>query len=214
MGEENDELNCKLTRLEKIVESFQQSNSGTSAPVTVDGQRSHTPTQHRQRPHSKHQKYGPAVRVAHHMSGEFGRMLKGEEMAYIRRRLGCQLVDMDSSYQREIHIGSPLDGDALYGRDPSPLIAGTTTAPLPSTGLFPSPTQVFILWDVYQEKVAPVVPIIHKPSFQSLLMETSASPETLSLDQRALCLAVFFSSLISMSNEHCIRDLDRSRHQL
>lgn len=58
------------------------------------------------------------------------------------------------------------------------------------------------------------MPIIHKPSFQALLMEMSAAPEKLDLKTRGLFLAVFLSSTISMSDEDCVRNLDETRSRL
>ncbi|KAF9891452.1 hypothetical protein FE257_003918 [Aspergillus nanangensis] len=83
-----------------------------------------------------------------------------------------------------------------------------------SGDIFPSPSQVFLLWEVFKENVAPVVPIIHKPSFEAYLMEMAATPEKMDLNRKALLLVVFLSTVISMTDEECVRDLDDTRPQL
>ena len=120
---------------------------------------------------------------------EFGRFLRERESVY-----SC--TNISTSFYGLINFTNPGLGGP-----------GTRTA-------FPTPTQAFILWAVYQENVASVMPLLHRPSVQALIFEVSALPGPIDLDSTALLSAIYLSAVISMTNGQCLRELGERRADL
>ncbi|KAJ6006889.1 hypothetical protein N7451_004833 [Penicillium sp. IBT 35674x] len=179
---------------------------GPAAPVARNGS-ARVPVRYRRR--RLHQLQMNQRSGSHHE--EFGSLLMGNEEAYIRSRLGSSFADTIPRYDGRPDGSKSANGDPI---DWAKIHIPAADRSLVFSDVFPTPSQAFVLWEVFQENVAPVVPIIHKPSFQALLMEMSAAPEQLDLNTRVLFLTVFLSSVISMSDEECVRDLDDTRTRL
>ncbi|KAJ5769084.1 hypothetical protein N7520_003643 [Penicillium odoratum] len=72
----------------------------------------------------------------------------------------------------------------------------------------------FILWEIYKENVAAVLPILHKPTIQALIMQASTDPESVDQSSRTLLLVVYLSAVISLTDEQCVQELGDERTQL
>lgn len=73
-----------------------------------------------------------------------------------------------------------------------------------SSGLL-QPGRVKMLWSIYEENVAPMIAMLHKPSIDALVNEFCANPDLL-LDPapRALILAICFAAVVSATDEECL----------
>lgn len=78
----------------------------------------------------------------------------------------------------------------------------------------PSPAQLFALWNTYQENVAPLVTILHRPSLKKILLEASTNLDSLDKNSEALVFAVYYSAVISMTPEQCASQLGDERDAL
>lgn len=138
----------------------------------------------------------PNLKHAKHPYKEFGKILreKEKESASFCTRFETSPINFPygpAHFFFKPYIATPVNGIA-----------------------FPTPTQAFILWVVYQENVAPLIPLLHKPSIQALLLEVSALPESLDQESVALLSAVYLSATISMTNDQCVRELGEDRTRL
>lgn len=136
----------------------------------------------------------PKLKDAKYRYKEFGKILKEKESAYSCTKLGTS------------PINSPYGPTHFFFKP-------CVTTPVNGIAL-PTPTQAFILWVIYQENVAPVMPLLHKPSVQALLFEVSALPDSVDQEIVALLSAVYLSAAISMTNDQCVRELGEDRTRL
>ncbi|KAF7587653.1 hypothetical protein BBP40_006909 [Aspergillus hancockii] len=67
----------------------------------------------------------------------------------------------------------------------------------------PSITQSQILWKIYEERVAPVVMIHHKPTIGRLIYKASNNYEYLDRTSEATVFAVYFVAVTSMNPSEC-----------
>jgi len=80
--------------------------------------------------------------------------------------------------------------------------------------MHPTPSQVFILWEVFKDNVDPVVRILHRPTATKILMNASSNVDGLSKPAEALLFAIYFASVISLDDQQCMELLKDSRHAL
>lgn len=80
--------------------------------------------------------------------------------------------------------------------------------------LHPSPSQIFILWEVFKENVDPVVRIIHRPTARTILMNAASSLDRVSKPAEALLFAIYFGAVVSLTHEQCQQLLDEDKDVL
>lgn len=78
----------------------------------------------------------------------------------------------------------------------------------------PTPTQLFVLWEVYKENVDPVVKILHRPTAKNVLISASAGTEHLSRNTEALLFSIYYSSIISLTAAQCQSLLGEDKESL
>lgn len=67
---------------------------------------------------------------------------------------------------------------------------------------FLQPFKIRALWRVFQDNVAPLIVILHKPSIEAILDDYCANPNsTLQPEQQALILAICFAAVVSMTQQ-------------
>ena len=69
--------------------------------------------------------------------------------------------------------------------------------------LEPSPSHVFILWEVFKENVDPLVRVLHRPSIESMLIKASGKPNNLSRAAEALFFAIYLGAVVSLDSVQC-----------
>jgi len=80
--------------------------------------------------------------------------------------------------------------------------------------LHPTPSQIFILWEVFKENVDPVVRILHRPTAKNILMNAASNLDRVSRAAEALLFAVYLGAVVSLSPEQCQQLLDESKETL
>lgn len=78
----------------------------------------------------------------------------------------------------------------------------------------PTPSQVFILWEVYKENVDPLLRVFHRPTIKQFIFSASNSPETVSKTTEATLFAIYYAAINSLTQKQCLallgEDKDRS----
>ena len=69
--------------------------------------------------------------------------------------------------------------------------------------LHPSPSQIFILWEVFKENVDPLVRVLHRPTAKNILINASSNTDGLSRSAEALLFAIYFGAVVSLTPEQC-----------
>ncbi|EXJ66490.1 uncharacterized protein A1O5_10159 [Cladophialophora psammophila CBS 110553] len=80
--------------------------------------------------------------------------------------------------------------------------------------LHPSPSQIFILWEVFKENVDPVVRILHRPTAKTILMNAASSLDRVSKPAEALLFSIYFGAVVSLTPEQCQQLLDEDKQSL
>jgi hypothetical protein len=80
--------------------------------------------------------------------------------------------------------------------------------------LHPSPSQIFILWEVFKENVDPIVRILHRPTAKTILLNAASSLDRVSKPAEALLFAIYFGAVTSLTPEQCHQLLDEDKPTL
>ncbi|KIW19358.1 hypothetical protein PV08_03653 [Exophiala spinifera] len=80
--------------------------------------------------------------------------------------------------------------------------------------LHPSPSQIFILWEVFKENVDPVVRMLHRPTARTILMNAASSLDRVSRPAEALLFSIYYGAVVSMTHEQCRQLLDEDKELL
>ncbi|RAQ73273.1 short chain type dehydrogenase [Aspergillus flavus] len=67
------------------------------------------------------------------------------------------------------------------------------------------------LWHIYADSVAPLFPLLHKPSARNLLLLGIGSKQSMTQNKKALILSILFVTVVSMSPAKCCMVLKESR---
>ncbi|KAI9043284.1 putative C6 transcription factor [Aspergillus affinis] len=223
------ELLSRLKRLEGVIEHLSEKNAGapnTPSPPQQSQQKEPTPTEPSQSADAENCPFAnmdprkpPKRRNLEH---EFGRLVIEEGRSrYVSNRLWASLGDeveelqdiLDPSSSDEEDYPSPESSSTLSGNHEG-FLFGFYSLSQSLRSFHPPPAKVSMLWDIYLENVAPLVPIMHKPTVKQLFASAAQKPESLDKNSEALILAMYFVSIISLSTEECRAKFGEEREVL
>ncbi|KAL3478776.1 fungal-specific transcription factor domain-containing protein [Aspergillus californicus] len=151
---------------------------------------------------------------------EFGRLVVDDDKSrYVSNRLWASLgdeieelrdiLDPDSSDEDD----HPAEMSSNYNTTHGMLFGSHFFAH--SNHNFHLPlNKVTALAQIYAENVKPVLPIVHCPTAQQLLATAAHSPNLLDKNNEALVFSMFFTVIVSMSDEQCTTRLGEDRATL
>lgn len=97
--------------------------------------------------------------------------------------------------------------------DASPLFGLSRTAIDLST-LHPDPVQIFKIWQIYLDKVNPLLKVTHTPSLQGRIIEATSNIRGIDPNLEALMFSIYCMSVLSVNVEDCIATFGSSREDL
>lgn len=132
----------------------------------------------------------------------------GDEIAEMR-----DLLDAPSSDDEDVvdDLQSPAQDKYTSHQG---FIFGFSSLKVDLKSLHPSPSQIFILWEVYKENVDPVVKLIHRPTTRNILLNAASSTDKVTRPAEALLFSIYFGAVTSLSQEQCRKLLDEDRETL
>lgn len=122
----------------------------------------------------------------------------------LRDAFECPLSPTPSSEEEDTL--SP-DSTAAYSESHSPFIFGYRSSLSSLHEYRPSPTISHLLLNVFEENIAPIIMIIHKPALRSLIQTSWTNNEELDKSSEALLFSVYFAAVSSMTPEQCLIQL-------
>ncbi|KAK4868228.1 hypothetical protein LT330_007426 [Penicillium expansum] len=153
---------------------------------------------------------------------QFGRLVINRSSGtsrYVNHRvltdLGDQIKELRDAFQapssptpssEEEYPSSP-GSTAAYSETHSPFIFGYRSSVSSLHEYRPSPTLSQLLLNVFEENIAPIIMIIHKPALRSLIQASWENPEELDRSSEALIFSVYFAAVSSMTPEECLIQL-------
>ncbi|KAJ5504575.1 hypothetical protein N7463_007449, partial [Penicillium fimorum] len=103
---------------------------------------------------------------------------------------------------------SPSDSPTTYSETHSPFMFGYRSSVSSLHEYHPSPTMSHLFLDVFEENIAPIIMIIHKPALRKLIRTSCVNPEELDRGSKALVFSVYFAAASSMTPEQCLAALE------
>ena len=91
----------------------------------------------------------------------------------------------------------------------------TSNCPSPQSDERPSldPVQAFKLWQIFLDRVNPLIKIIHAPTLQPLLVQAATDITSVPLDYQALLYSIFGLASIALSNDEATSIIGCNRDQ-
>ncbi|KLJ12597.1 hypothetical protein EMPG_12383 [Blastomyces silverae] len=156
----------------------------------------------------------PRNLAQHEVEQEFGRLVIGDGRSrYVSNRFWARLGD-EVEEMRDI-LGASSDDEENY---PSPdshgllsthsqshdgFLFGYSSLSQSLRELHPNPDQMLILWDAYLENVAPLIPIVHKPTLRKCYLRACDSLDSLNKNTEAAMFSIYHAAITSMDGSQC-----------
>lgn len=103
------------------------------------------------------------------------------------------------------------DTDAVKPDDDVDVLIGFAAADLED--FVPNPLQIFTLWHVFLDRVNPLTKIVHVPTLQPRILEATKDYRNVPNNTQALFFAIFFISVLTMTDDESKRLLHISREE-
>ncbi|KAF9247554.1 transcriptional regulator family: Fungal Specific TF [Penicillium roqueforti] len=140
---------------------------------------------------------------------EFGRLVIDEGRSrYVSNRLWTSLGDEIEELQDILDHSSSGEDDT-----PSPessqsashdgFLFGFYSLSKSLREFHPPMPKVSLLWETYQENVAPLVTIVHRPTARDLFSQAARNPDALDKNSEALVFSMYLCSIVSMKPDDC-----------
>jgi hypothetical protein len=103
--------------------------------------------------------------------------------------------------------GTPIDESTEF-------ILGYTPTSNSVQHLHPSPTNIFVLWQIYLDNINPMTKFIHYPSFQKTLEQACMQLDNLPRGLEALLFAIYGAAVYTIDDDECEMKLGEPRKVL
>ncbi|PKX89574.1 putative C6 transcription factor [Aspergillus novofumigatus IBT 16806] len=229
------ELLSRLRRLEGVIEHLSGKKPGAAEPLSTVSSPSQqetgpaSPQEGRQTtPQTQSVQAGkcpfvldsdPQAAKPRNLEHEFGRLVIDEGRSrYVSNRLWASLGDeieelqdiLDPSSSEEEDHPSPESSSTLSTNHDG-FLFGYYSLSHSLRGYHPPPPKIPVLWDIYLDNVAPLIPMFHKPTVRKLLTEAAQNPNLLDKNSEALVLSIYYVTIVSMSPVQCFSVLGDDR---
>lgn len=77
----------------------------------------------------------------------------------------------------------------------------STSAAREQKEIYPLPSQILFLWQIYVDNVDPFIKILHVPTITTTVREIRSSYDSLEPSMRALVLAISLAAIISLEDD-------------
>ncbi|KAL9115660.1 MAG: hypothetical protein Q9227_000028 [Pyrenula ochraceoflavens] len=216
----DNELLSRLRRLESVVQNF---------GVNVEDDRTTTQKQvHESRPPAVTQTPSdkdyydadPKKMVPKAVDKDFGRLVIGDGRSrYVTNSfwmsLGDEVAEMqyilDEPSSEEDEDQSPDHSGSGSSPSHQGFIFGFSSTSVNLRALHPTPSQVFILWEVFKENVDPLIRIIHRPSLKGIVFQASNNPESINKHTEAMLFSIYYAAATSLTESQCQKLLGEDR---
>lgn len=103
--------------------------------------------------------------------------------------------------------------DTMTPDDNSELLLGADSPGVATEDLWPDPSHVFRLWQIYLDRVNPLTKIIHVPTLQPYVAEATAGCQNLPKNIEALLFSIYLMGAVALTQEECRLLLGYSREE-
>ncbi|KAK0727861.1 fungal-specific transcription factor domain-containing protein [Lasiosphaeria miniovina] len=124
---------------------------------------------------------------------------------YDELRAMRQIVDADDHDE--------INSDTMTPDDNSDLLLGGESPQQNVENLWPEPTHVFSLWQIYLDRVNPLTKIIHVPTLQPFLANTTSGSHSIPRNTETLFFSIFLMACVSLTPDECQHLVGYSREE-
>ncbi|OKL59524.1 hypothetical protein UA08_05418 [Talaromyces atroroseus] len=151
---------------------------------------------------------------------EVGRLVIDDNRSlYVSNRLWTSIGDqveelqdiLDSPSEDEEDSTSPGESVNSANRSNDAFIFGYSSLAHSLRNYHPTPSQIFILWKTYEQNVAPLLTVVHKPTIRDIIINAATSFDLLDKNSEALAFSLYLTAVISMSPEQCLAEIGDDR---
>lgn len=119
---------------------------------------------------------------------------------------------LESPSEEEENETSPEDSSqSPNNRNHDAFLFGYSSTAHSLRNYHPTPTQAFILYKTYEQNVAPLLTVVHKPTIRNLIISAAMNGDAIDKSNEALVFAMYLAAVISMPPEQCLAELGDDR---
>ncbi|KAF5021221.1 hypothetical protein F66182_6740 [Fusarium sp. NRRL 66182] len=148
-----------------------------------------------------------------------GKMVKGEGgVRFMDSYLWANIHDELQAMKEIVDTDDPEDCSVMGSEDRSPdynidLLLSSDASQTSIEELQPDPVHVFRLWQVFVDRVNPLVKIIHVPSVQPYALELATNMNNIPLNYQSLLFSIFTITTVSLTEAESVQMLGMSREE-
>ena len=118
---------------------------------------------------------------------------------------------LDESSSAEEEYPSPDHSGSGSSNSHQGFLFGFSSTSANLRALHPTPSQVWIMWEVYKENVDPLIRLLHRPTVKNIVFQASNRPETINKPTEALLYAIYYAAVTSLTPSQCQKLLSEDR---
>jgi hypothetical protein len=116
----------------------------------------------------------------------------------------------DEGHEEEWESGSVSE----FGITNQAFVFGLDSTHISLLRFHPRPTQIQLYWRLFQENCDPLIKVLHVPSVDLLIQQATEKLGNISKGLESLMFAIYFSVVVSIPTEECVRVLGSEKAKL
>ncbi|KAK0307402.1 hypothetical protein LTR82_015909 [Friedmanniomyces endolithicus] len=150
----------------------------------------------------------------------FGRLVINDGRSrYINNSFWASLSNEVEDLKGIFNQSSDEEDDAETGADPlvtnhQGWVFGFSSQNVDMLALHPIPGQIALYWDIFKDRVDPLVKVLHVPTVETAVLNSATHLSTLSRGFEALLFAIYYGAVTSLTAEDCRAKLDEDKQIL
>ncbi|KAK2749673.1 hypothetical protein FQN57_005895 [Myotisia sp. PD_48] len=154
------------------------------------------------------------------IENDFGQLMIGDgKSRYVSHRFWTTFGDtieelkniLEPSSSDEEECFEETTDDTPYGTSHDGFLFGFLSLSQSLREFHPSTAKRCVIWDLFCENVAPVVPIFHRPTLKKVLDHAVINMDTLNKNTEVMMFAVYYTAIATMTQTECLSRLGESR---
>ncbi|KAK1087762.1 hypothetical protein LTR33_000883 [Friedmanniomyces endolithicus] len=150
----------------------------------------------------------------------FGRLVINDGRSrYINNSFWASLSNEVEDLKGILNQSSDEEDDVETGADPLTTnhqgwVFGFSSQNVDMLALHPLPGQIALYWDIFKDRVDPLVKVLHVPTVETAVLNSASHLSKLSRGFEALLFAIYYGAVTSLTAEDCRAKLNEEKQTL
>lgn len=151
----------------------------------------------------------------------FGRLVINEGRSrYVNNSFWASLSNEVEDLKGILNQSSDEDDVGSPGSNPNPgtvhqgWLFGYSSQSIDMLNLHPLPSQIELYWELYKDRVDPLVKVLHIPTLEPTVLSAASRLSNLSKGFEALLFTIYYGTVTSLNAEDCLSKLGEERSVL